>query len=160
MHSCSESGQAAVEAAIALPLLFAALGLLLQPALLLYDRCVMEAAASECCRMLETQTASDASARAFALRRLGAIPHVDAFHIGGDEGWTVEFEGEELTGGVSVQLSHTVRPLPLVGVGAGLFAAHSDHGMVRQSVQASSALQPAWACELGSVPEAWMERWQ
>lgn len=160
MCSCSESGQTAVEAAIALPLLFVALGLLLQPALLLYDRCVMEAAATECCRMLETQTASDAAARAFVLRRLGAIPDVDGFHIGGAEGWTIEFEGGELTGSVSVRLSHAVRPLPLVGVGTGLFLSRSGDGTVRQSVRASSALQPAWACELGTVPEEWMERWR
>lgn len=160
MRSCSESGQAAVEAAVALPLLFAALGLLLQPALLLYDRCVMEHAAAECCRMLETQTAGEAAARAYALRRLGAIPRVAVFHVGGDEGWTFEFDGGELSNDVTVTLTHAVRPLPLVGVSAGLFESVSSDGTLRQSVQAHSSLQPGWACNLEAGPEEWMERWQ
>lgn len=54
MRSCSESGQSTVEAAVLLPVLFVVFGLLLQPAILLYNRCIMNAAAAEGCRLVAT----------------------------------------------------------------------------------------------------------
>ena len=51
-----ESGQATVEAAFLIPVLLVALLLLMQPGILLYDRLVMNAAASEACRLLATKT--------------------------------------------------------------------------------------------------------
>ncbi len=75
-----ECGQATVEAAFVIPLLFALFGVLLQPALLLYDRCVMGAAAAETCRLASTQPCSEDAMRAFALRRLAALPPLDLFH--------------------------------------------------------------------------------
>ena len=47
MRRTCESGQATVEAAFLLPVLFVGLLLLMQPGILLYDRLVMQAAASE-----------------------------------------------------------------------------------------------------------------
>ena len=49
MRRTCESGQATVEAAFLLPVLFVGLLLLMQPGILLYDRLVMQAAASEGC---------------------------------------------------------------------------------------------------------------
>lgn len=160
MRWFSESGQAAVEAAFALPLLMAVLGLLAQPAVLLYDQGVMNAAAAEGCRMLETQTISESSARAYVLRRLSAVPEVPAFHEGGASGWDIEFEGGELSEVVSVRVSHSVRPLPLLGVSAGLVTSVQPDGTVVQDAQAQSSLQPGWAVQLGSSPEEWMETWE
>ena len=56
MRRTCESGQATVEAAFLLPVLFVGLLLLMQPGILLYDRLVMQAAASEGCRLLATKT--------------------------------------------------------------------------------------------------------
>ena len=58
MRRTCESGQATVEAAFLLPVLFVGLLLLMQPGILLYDRLVMQAAASEGCRLLATKTAA------------------------------------------------------------------------------------------------------
>lgn len=58
MRRTCESGQATVEAAFLLPVLFVWLLLLMQPGILLYDRLVMQAAASEGCRLLATKTAA------------------------------------------------------------------------------------------------------
>ena len=55
MRRTCESGQATVEAAFLLPVLFVGLLLLMQPGILLYDRLVMQAAASEGCRLLATK---------------------------------------------------------------------------------------------------------
>ena len=80
-----ESGQATVEAAFLIPVLLVALLLLMQPGILLYDRLVMNAAASEACRLLATKTdaAGDMaeSCEAFVRRRLGAVPPVSCFHV-------------------------------------------------------------------------------
>ncbi|MFR1637837.1 MAG: TadE family protein [Eggerthellaceae bacterium] len=58
MRRTCESGRATVEAAFLLPVLFVGLLLLMQPGILLYDRLVMQAAASEGCRLLATKTAA------------------------------------------------------------------------------------------------------
>ncbi len=47
---CREDGQATVEAAFALPVLFLLVLLLVQPGIVLYDRMVMASAAAEGCR--------------------------------------------------------------------------------------------------------------
>ena len=85
MRRTCESGQATVEAAFLLPVLFVGLLLLMQPGILLYDRLVMQAAASEGCRLLATKTAAAGdmaeSCEAFVRHRLGAIPPVSCFHV-------------------------------------------------------------------------------
>ena len=77
-----ERGQATVEAAVLIPVLFTALLLLLQPGILLYDRMVMQGAAAEGCRLLATKTAAqgdmDGSCEAFVRHRLGAVPRTTA----------------------------------------------------------------------------------
>lgn len=62
----SESGQATLEAAFLLPVLLVVFGVFLQPMLLLYDRCVMQTAAAETCRMLATSTQDEQAARVCA----------------------------------------------------------------------------------------------
>lgn len=159
MRSSSEGGQATVEAAFMLPMLLAVFGLFLEPSILFYDRAVMEAAAAETCRVVETQTAEESAVEAYALRRLGAVPSLSVFHMGGDAGWTVELEGGELEE-VTVTVTHRVSPLPLLGVTAGLGGSMQGDGSCLQSVSATSALAPSWAAELGSSPEEWVEGWE
>ncbi|MFR3090641.1 MAG: TadE/TadG family type IV pilus assembly protein [Eggerthella lenta] len=100
MRRTCESGQATVEAAFLLPVLFVGLLLLMQPGILLYDRLVMQAAASEGCRLLATKTAAAGdmaeSCEAFVRHRLGAIPPVSCFHVHeGACSWDIRFEGDE-----------------------------------------------------------------
>ena len=158
MRSCSEAGQAAVEAAIALPFLLAVLGLMLQPAILLYDRCVMQAAAAETCRLVATQTASPDAVEAYALRRLDAIPDADVFHVGGARGWQIDVEGGELSE-ATVQIGHAVSPFPVFGALSGLVLRRQPDGTCLQQVQVTSRVQPGWASELEGGPDDWIRRW-
>ena len=156
MFCCiDERGQTVVEAAVALPVFLCILGLLLQPAVLVFNRCVMQEAASETCRVLATNTASEHSMRAFALRRLAAIPDIALFHEGGDSGWELVFTGSG-SSDVSVKIRHKARPLPLFGVLAGL-GGQGDGKSVVQECEARSAIRPDWAA--GS-PDAWIGAWE
>lgn len=78
-----ERGQATVEAAFLIPVLFTVLLLSVQPGMVLYDRMVMQAAASDACRLaaVKTDAVGDSSqaVEAFVRHRLGAIPPVPAF---------------------------------------------------------------------------------
>ena len=58
-----DDGQATVESAFLIPVLFTALLLLVQPGMVLYDRMVMAAAATDACRVLavKTDAAGDSS---------------------------------------------------------------------------------------------------
>ena len=143
-----------------LPVLLAIFGLFLQPVILLYDRAVMQAAASEACRVVATQTASDSAVEAYVLRRLQAVPQVAIFHIGGDDGWEVQLEGGELADEVCVTIAHEVDPLPLLGVSAGLAGSMQADGACQQVVQATSALQPSWATALSSDADDWIGAWE
>lgn len=69
-------GQATVEGAFLIPLIFLLLLMMLQPGILLFDRTVMKSAAAEACRMLATcETQEDRTACEEALRRrLGSYP--------------------------------------------------------------------------------------
>lgn len=160
MRSCSEEGQASVEAVFVFPLLCAVFALFLQPAFLLFDQIVMTSAASELCRVLETHAATDAQVQAYAQRRLAAVPQVSAFHVGGAQGWTLACEGGELDGEVQVTLSHEVKPLPLLGIGAVAIANMQQNGNVRQEVTAKASLAPGWAASSQGGPADWIGGWQ
>lgn len=68
----SRKGQTTVEAAVALPVLLILVLMLVQPAIMLYDRMVMESAAWEGCRLLATaQSQGKATCEALVKRRLG-----------------------------------------------------------------------------------------
>ena len=76
-------GQATVEAALLIPALLLGLVIAAQPGIVLFDRVVMEAAAAEGCRALETASAADeGEVVEYVQRRLGAVPAVSAFHEG------------------------------------------------------------------------------
>ena len=148
MRFSSEQGQTSVEAAFLLPILLVIFGLLLQPAVLLYNRCVMQSAAAETCRLIETNVASDATVRAYAQRRLGAIANAAVFHEGGAQGWEVSWTGAELDDAVEVTIVNHVKPLPLLGIVAGLTEHVDSDGLIVQTVKVESSLAPAWAAGL------------
>lgn len=159
-----EAGQATVEAAFALPIALALVILLVQPGILLYDRIVMQQAAAETCRLLATTPEGDPSGvcRAFALRRLGAVPEQDCFHVHqGGCTWEVELEGGESSDVVRVRIATKAKPLPLIGVGARLLGVVNDGEDFEVSVEASAPVQPAWVAEAaaGRSPSEWIGAW-
>ncbi len=84
-------------------------GIAAQPGIVLFDRVVMEAAAAEGCRALETASAADeGEVVEYVQRRLGAVPAVSAFHEGL---WDIEVQGAGQSGQcVSVRISHGTGP--------------------------------------------------
>lgn len=156
---CGSLGQASVEAAFLAPLLLVGLLVLLQPAIVLYDRAVAMAAATQGCRLLETRSSqSDEEVRAFVERRLAAIPDVEIFHAGQ---WDIRFEGSQSDEEVSVSISHALKPLPLVGAAMGIVGLADESGMYRQEVSCSASVRDDWLVqsERGCDPQAWIERW-
>ena len=154
MRFSSEAGQSTVEAAILLPMLFALFGLLLQPAILLYDRSIMNAAAGEGCRAATT-CVSKADAQAFIERRLGAIPKIPIFHDG-DE-WEIEFSSNSIP---YVRITNHVQPLPLFGIVAGLANAVDDQGRIEQVVISQESCVPAWTRGAKYAPSSWVGAWK
>lgn len=160
---CSNKGQATVEAAFVVPLFLTAILLLAQPGIILYDRMVMEAAASEGCRMLATNGAgAQGVCRDFVLRRLGAVPPHDLFHVHSSGcSWDVRVEGSEAEGTAAVSIENKVKPLPLIGLGVGFLGLLDADGCLPLSVEASCDTQPSWvsADQFSEGPAAWIGGW-
>ncbi|WP_241963687.1 TadE/TadG family type IV pilus assembly protein [Gordonibacter sp. 28C] len=161
-----ERGQATVEAAVLIPVLFVALLLLLQPGILLYDRMVMQGAAAEGCRLLATKTEAlgdmDGSCEAFVRHRLGAVPPLDCFHVHrGGCSWDIELVGDEGSQTVSVTVGTDVRPLPLLDAGAALLGMTDAAGNLHVEATTSTPTQPAWVdgTETGRDPARWIGAW-
>lgn len=162
----NHEGQATVEAAVMIPVLFLLLLLLLQPSFVLYDRIIMQSAATEACRLLVTKTAvlgaMDGSCEAFIRHRLSAIPPVSCFHVHDDIcSWEIELEGDETTAEVSVRIATQVRPLPLLDVTSTLLGLVNDQGNFVIEVEASSPTQPDWVSASGALsPASWIGAWR
>lgn len=157
--SLSEHGQATVEAAFLLPMLFFLMALLLQPALLLYDRCVMAAAASETSRLAATTICGDESLEQFAKRRLAAVPQVEIFHSRSC-GWTCAIEANADSGESTVVIEGHAKALPLLGLVAKLSGMTAGDGCLSLRAQTSCALMPDWARKTSGGPADWISRWQ
>lgn len=142
-----------------MPVTMLLLALLLQPAIVLYVRTVMGQAAAEGVRVLSTREGTDASGddavRAFVLRRLSAVPDVPSFHVGGEPGWEVTLSGGASEDEVSVEVSGTLRPLPLVGVIASAFGEWRGDEVVLRA-RAQGGTRPAWL--EGSYGD-WVSMW-
>lgn len=160
IRKSSDAGQATVEAAFLAPVVLLGVLMLVQPAIVLYDRMVMESVAFEACRLLKTLHPDDASAsREYIERRLDAIPQVDVFH-GGE--WEIEVEGGEGSECVRVRIEHGLRPLPLVGAAMGFLGLTDGTGLYRQEVRAEMSPHDDWlvGSEFGVDPSAWSSRWE
>lgn len=136
-----ERGQATVEAAALLPTLMLLLGLLMQPACLLYTRTVMHGAAAEAVRVLATSPGADEDCRDFVLRRLKAVPEVPLFHVGGRSDWDISFEKGSAS--VTVSITGHLRPLPLLGISARLLGTEDAVG-IRVEVRVTERTRPGW----------------
>ena len=116
----------------------------------MYDRLVMQAAASEGCRLLATKTAAAGdmaeSCEAFVRHRLGAIPPVPCFHVHeGACSWDIRFEGDERSDVVRVTIANEARPLPLLDAGGALLGIVNGNGNLEVRVTAEESAQPSWA---------------
>lgn len=152
-----QRGQSTVEAALLLPALLVTLALLVEPACVLYTRQVMEATAAELCRIAATRRGDvgDGAVRAFALRRLGAVPDVAPFHAGGDDDWVVDVVGGEGDQTVAVTISGHVALLPLFGAVAGALGVAGDEGLPLE-VRVEERIRPSWL--EGSYGD-WISMW-
>ncbi len=152
------AGQASVEAALIIPLLLVGMLLAVQPAIVLYDRLVMESAVSEGCRVAETSSSGEGVVREYVERRLAAIPSIEAFHAGA---WTIEVTGaDQQSEYVSVRVSHDLKPLPLMAAGLRLVGFAGSDGMYRQEAFREMRSHDGWALrsEFGLDFGAWAKR--
>lgn len=140
MRSFINSGQGTIEAAFLLPIILMLILLLIQPAIILYDYCVMKSAAAEACRTLATSSSTD-EVEEFVRRRLAAIPQAEVFHRhDGGCSYSIELNGTGLSE-TSVVIKNYLQPLPLVDLGAKLLNGGGDIEIVAKSAQAN---QPGW----------------
>lgn len=159
-------GQATIEAAVLMPVMFLLLLLLLQPGIVLYDRMVMESAASEGCRVLATKTSAtgnmDQATEDFIRHRLGAIPQASTFHVhDGGCSWVIRMQGGEGSAEAQVSIENSIEPLPLIGGLASLGGLLDAQGHFKIRVVARCATQPDWVSEsdLGLDPDSWIGAW-
>lgn len=150
------SGQMSVEAAALLPVLLSLVAFLVQPTCALYTRAVMSATASELARLAMTSRGTAAEQRAFALRRLAAVPDVAIFHTGGERGWDVAVEGPDEGGVVTVAIAGSVRPLPLLGALVAPLGV-TEGGEVVLRVETTARMRADW---IGGDYGEWVEVWE
>ena len=150
--------QATVEAAFLLPVFLTVLLLALQPVCLLYTRAVMEGAAGQTARLMITSEQPDAAGyRAFALRRLAAVPDVAIFHAGGPLAWDITCEAAAAgAGSVRVTVTGAVEPLPVLGAFAGLWGTRNAQGDIELAVEVAYEGRPSW---LEGDYETWTAVW-
>lgn len=147
-------GQGTVEAAVVLPSVMLLFALLLQPVCLSYTRAIMRGAAGECARAAATAYGSDmAACRAYALRRLEAVPEVPLFHVGGARDWKVDISRSD--GHVEVSIQGHARPLPIMGALAALASMSDGQGVVLR-VSLSEDTRPSW---VGGSYSDWQSMW-
>lgn len=158
----SIAGQATVEAAFLLPTFFLVLLLLAQPGILLYDKIVMEAAATQGARLASTSAAAaNGGATEEVVRSyLGAIPPIDIFHIhDGSCTYEVTVSGDESSSEVTVSIVNHARALPLAGFLADGIGVAED-GVFSLVVEAREATQPGWVWDSGAgAPDGWAAGW-
>lgn len=154
--------QATVEGAFLIPVILLMLMLLIQPGILLYDRMVMNAAASEGCRLIATQGADavPAACEGYVKRRLGSVPQQENFHVHeGGCSWVIEFEGNENAEEVGVSIENQVKPLPFFDFGSRALGLVNENGNFEQKVTVSAVSKSPWVagCKQGINPEVWVE---
>lgn len=156
-----EKGQASVEAALCIPLLFIGILLLVQPGIVLYDRMIMKSAAAEACRALATSD-NHQQIEELVRRRLGAVPQHDCFHIhDGGCSWKIELIGGPSSRTVTVHVRNQVKPLPLISFGERALGLTNNDGNLEIEVSVQQDIQPEWTANstAGSDPSGWVGAW-
>ncbi|MBQ9021128.1 MAG: pilus assembly protein [Eggerthellaceae bacterium] len=157
-------GQATVEAAFAIPIVFVLLLLLLQPGIILYDRMVMRSAAAEGCRLLATRSLgaslSDDQCIGIIKRQLSAIPPHDLFHIHHSGcSWDIGLEGDETASEVGVSISNRIHLLPLFDAFGATLGIADAQGCLSIHVEERAPTQAPWVqgSKSGLNPSEWVE---
>ena len=163
----STKAQASLEAAYLIPVIFILLLLMIQPGIVLYNHMVMQAAASEGCRLLATKTDQAGTGadkyESYILRRLGAVPPQDNFHLHkNDCSWEIELIGDENSEYVEVNITNKMKFLPLFDASGAMLGITDITGAYTQKVSCKMPTQAAWVSEneLGRDPQAWIEKWE
>lgn len=158
MLAREEAAQSTLEAALLLPAFLTLLLLSLQPLCVLYTRSIMEVAAGETTRLMATaESTPEESCKAFALRRLSAVPDISIFHTGGSRAWDIEVSGaKEGEGSVTVSITGSVTPLPVLGAFVGALGKANGDGDIEIAVEVAYAARPEW---LKGSYESWVKRW-
>ena len=161
-----EKGQATVEAAVSIPIVFVLMLLLIQPGIVLYDRIVMGNAAAEACRLLATRGdafgSMDGACEAFVRHRLAAVPPHDCFHVhDGGCTWDIALAGDETSESVSVSIGNELRPLPLFDAASTLLGMTNASGNLEIRETVTMQTQPDWvsSSEIGLAPSEWAGAW-
>lgn len=157
-------GQSTVEAAFIVPVLLGCVLLLAQPCVYLYDRTVMQSAASSACRLLSTLSEGEGDlVDGYVRRRLAAVPQQDCFHVheGSSCSWNIETQGSQASDSVSVVIENKVKPLPLLDFSCKAVGLTGSDGCWTIRVEAHMPTQPDWArsSASGSDPAAWVGDW-
>lgn len=140
-----------------IPVFLTLLLLALQPICLLYTRSVMESTAAETVRLMTTaDNASEEGCRAFALRRLAAVPDLSIFHAGGSAAWDIDLGFSAGDGTSRVSIAGYATPLPVLGAFAGAVGATNARGDVELSVEVAYEGHPTW---LEGDYDTWIARW-
>ena len=141
----ARSGQATVEAAAAIPIAFLLLLLLVQPAIVLYDRTVMENAALETCRLLCTSDAGTSVAKDFVRRRLSAVPETELFHKhAGGCSWEITLSGGPASAEARVKIATRLKPLPLLAQLSQVAGMCDGEGYWRLEVEETLPVRAPW----------------
>ena len=154
-------GQATVEAAFLIPIMCVLLLILLQPALLMLDRLVIEMTINDVYRFVLTSNTCPhfsgeySEAEQYALKRLEAIPDVSILHVGD---WDIDVTGDEMTDSAYVSISHRLSPLPLIGAGLRFIGSLDGDGLLTQSVTSTRVLHGGFECSIGLDPSEWVSR--
>ncbi len=137
-------GQSTVEAAVLLPAFLIVVALLLQPVFIGYGLVVMNVAAHEGLRIQHSspQHVLDEGSRRAVTRLLGAVPPIDVFHVGGAEGWQIASGSSQ--GTITVEISHTVRPLPGIGLMIRPLLPSDESGNFVITAKAQQGVVPDW----------------
>ena len=144
----ASSGQATVEAAFLIPVLFVVMLMLIQPGIILYDRLIMDGAAAHGCRLLATKAIeggySEEQYVDSVKRHLGAIPQQELFHIHeGGCSYAVRLSGDEHSQRVSVEIDNEIKLLPLFDM-AGALTGIAPNGRYCITVSQSAQTKPSW----------------
>lgn len=159
-----DKGQATVEAAIMIPIIFLILLLLIEPSILLYDFCIMNSSASETCRILSTCNELDKVnvCETYAKKRLSAIPQQDNFHLHSSGcSYEITLIGNENSEECEVKIKNEIVPLPLIGFLSDIVGILNNNKNFELIASANYKSRPSWVKNnlKDLTTENWVGKW-
>lgn len=106
--------------------------------------------------MTTSDSSEEDACRAYAERRLAAIPNVSIFHEGGPLSWDIELGFAGQSGASSVSIEGSVKPLPVLGAFVQAFGSSDAQGNVKLKVEVSYDAKPDW---VSGDYESWISSW-